>query len=278
MTPIPRAVALGGLTLTLGCGDTPVFRPDALTAVAPLSTEQVNRLGALRIFFGHQSVGGNLMDGLADLAREGEPMPLTVARTLHLESGAAGIVAHEWVGENGAPTSKLVAVGEALAGPARAANVVLVKFCYSDFGADTDPDALFTAYQRQIAAWQVRFPGVTFVHVTAPTVRPEGVATRWLRTLRGRFTMQARAVKVARYNARLREAYGGRAPVFDLAAFEAEGPDGSSSRRQLGGLDVPLLYPAFTNDGEHLNEIGRRAVARRFLHVLADSVAPIVGR
>lgn len=278
MTPIPRAVALGGLTLSLGCGDTPVFRPDALTAGSALSTEQVNRLGALRIFFGHQSVGGNLMDGLADLAQEGEPQPLAVARTLQVDRAAGGVVAHQWVGENGAPTSKLAAVGEALSGPARAANVVIVKFCYSDFGADTDPDALFAAYQGQIAAWQASFPGVTFVHMTAPTVRPEGMATRWLRTLRGRFTMQARAVKVARYNARLREAYGGREPVYDLAAAEAVGPDGSSSRGQLDGLDVPLLHPAFTNDGEHLNEIGRRAVARRFLHFLADSVAPNVVR
>lgn len=234
---------------------------------APLSAAQATRLGALRIFFGHQSVGGNLMDGLADLARDGggEQMPLAVTRTLRVDSAGRGVLSHEWVGENGAPATKLAAVGQALSGSARGANVAMVKFCYSDFQADTDPDALFAAYQAQVATWRTQFPDVRFVHVTAPTVRPEGMATRLLRTVRGRFTMRARAAKVARYNDRLREAYRGREPVIDLAAYEA-------------GPDVPFLNPAFTDDGEHLNELGRRTVARRFLHFLADSVAPLVDR
>ena len=263
MRTIPPVVALSA-TLTLGCGDTPVARSDVPGTTAALSTAQVNQLGALRIFFGHQSVGGNLMDGLADLARDGEPMPLRVARMSRVDGGSRGVLAHEWVGENGAPASKLVAVSEALADSARGANVAIVKFCYSDFQADTDPDALFTAYRDQIAAWRERFPHVTFVHMTAPTVRPEGAAARWLRTVRGRFTMRARAAKVGRYNERLRQAYAGSEPVFDLAALEAV----------AGGF----LNPVFTDDGEHLNARGRRTVARQFLHFLADSVAPSVGR
>jgi hypothetical protein len=270
VSTIPRVVALSGLTVTLGCGDTPVSRSHAPATDAALSTAQGDRLSALRILFGHQSVGGNLMDGLADLAREGEPLPLAVTRTLRVDSAGRGVIAHEWVGENGAPASKLAAVGAALSGTARGANVAIVKFCYSDFQAGTDPDALFAAYRDQIAAWQLRFPGVTFVHVTAPTVRPEGAAVRWVRTLRGRFTMRARAATVARYNERLREAYSGREPVIDLAAYEAAGPE--------GGVEAPFLHPAFTDDGEHLNDLGRRTVARRFLHYLADSVAPRVTR
>ena len=214
-------------------------------------------------------MGGNLVEGLADLAREGEPMPLVVTRGLRVDRGRRGVMAHEWVGENGAPASKLAAIGDALRGAARDANVAIVKFCYSDFQADSDPDALFTAYRDQIAVWRVSLPGVTFIHVTAPTVRPEGAVVGWVRTLRGRFTMRARAAKVARYNERLREAYGGRELVLDLAAYEAAGAE---------GLEVPFLDPAFTDDGAHLNELGRKTVARRFLHFLADSVVPLVGR
>lgn len=243
-------------------------RSDAPATGAALTAAQVVRLGSLRILFGHQSVGGNLMDGLSDLARDGEPMPLAVTRTLRVDSASPGkgMIAHEWVGENGAPASKLEAVAAALSGPARGANVAIVKFCYSDFQADTDPDALFVSYQERIASWRARFPGVTFVHVTAPMVRPEGAMTRLLRTVRGRFTMRARAAKVARYNERLRAAYQGREPVVDLAAYEAV------------GADAPFLYAEFTDDGEHLNELGRKTVARRFLHFLADSVAPLVDR
>lgn len=152
-------MALGVLTLTLGCGDTSVRSNDAAIEGRVLSTEQADRLAGVRILFGHQSVGGNLIDGLADLAREGEPVPLTVVRSLRLDSAMRGVIAHEWVGENGEPESKLAAVGDALAGSARAANVAIVKFCYSDFGADSDPDAIFRAYQQEIAAWQARFPG-----------------------------------------------------------------------------------------------------------------------
>jgi hypothetical protein len=258
VSTIPRVVLCVaiGLTLTLACGDSPV------NDVA-LTTAQAQRLGALRILFGHQSVGGNVIEGLADLARDGELMPLVVTRGLQVDSAGKGVIAHEWVGENGAPASKLAAVGDALAGPARGANVAIVKFCYSDFQADTDPDALFAVYRDQVTAWHARFPGVTFVHVTAPTVRPEGAAARLLRTLRGRLTMRARAAKVARYNERLREAYSGREPVIDLAAYESAGP---------------FLNPEFTDDGQHLNEVGRKVVARRVLGFLADSVAPRVSR
>lgn len=256
--------------MTLACGDPPVSGSDAPppTTGGALSAAQVARLGALRILFGHQSVGGNIIDGLSDIDRDGEPMPLAVTRALRVDSAppGKGVLAHEWVGENGAPESKLSAVGKALSGSAQGANVAVVKFCYSDFQADTDPDALFAGYQAQIAVWQARYRGVTFVHVTAPMVRPEGVAMGLLRTLRGRFTMRGRAAKVARYNERLRAAYRGREPVFDLAAYEAAGPD------------APFLHAAFTDDGEHLNAVGRRVVAGRFLHFLADSVAPLVDR
>jgi lysophospholipase L1-like esterase len=82
--------------------------------------------------------------------------------------------------------------------------------------------------------------------------------------------MRARAAKVARYNERLRAAYHGREPVFDLAAYESAGGG--------GGADAPFLHAAYTDDGEHLNELGRKTVARRFVHFLADSVAPLVDR
>ena len=278
MSRPPLAALLGGLALILGCGDSRVSTLTPPPTDLPLTVDQAARFQGLRIVFGHQSVGGNLVDGLSRLATAGEPVPLSIQRTLQVEGASPGVLAHEWIGENGAPASKLAAFGAALDGPARGANVGIVKFCYSDFGPETDPEGLFQEYARQVREWQSLHPGITFVHITAPAVRPEGTVSRWVRTLRGRMTMRERATKVARYNARLREAYAGREPVFDLAAHEAAGPSGRATGFRAGGTEVPLLHPAFTDDGEHLNGPGRVAVARKFLRFLADSVSAAVVR
>jgi len=59
---------------------------------------------------------------------------------------------------------------------------------------------------------------------------------------------------------------------------------GANLKPSSGHLSIKVVRgvsdanSAFTDDGEHLNDVGRRTVARRFLHFLADSVAPLVDR
>ena len=66
-----------------------------------------DRVSHARVYFGHQSVGANIMDGLADLQRQiGQP----VIRIGDLDSiGLStdkGILLHTKIGENQKPDSK----------------------------------------------------------------------------------------------------------------------------------------------------------------------------
>ena len=71
------------------------------------------------------------------------------------------------------------------------------------------------------------------------------------------------------YNERLRGFYGGREPFFDLAHRQSLGPDGRIVTVPHRRSRVPILARAWTSDGGHLNEEGRRRVAAGFLVALA---------
>jgi hypothetical protein len=221
------------------------------------------------VLFGHQSVGANVIEGVQELAaREG--IPLRVAQADPAAEPAATFL-HAFVAENGDPERKLRSFAQALqAWPAGGPDLALVKLCYVDFRADTDVRALFARYAAAVAELSARYPGTTFVHVTAPltTVQggPKALAKRLLRRPPAGVAENARREA---YNALLREAYAGRAPVFDLALVESTRPDGRRETVSWGGHAVPVLVAAYTDDGGHLNRVGRLRAARALVEALA---------
>jgi len=222
-----------------------------------------------KIFFGHQSVGRNIIEGLRQLAaREGVPLEIGDE-----DEGAAGpaIFTHGAVARNGDPVLKLQSFSGALAsGPPAGVDTALVKFCYVDFSSETDVAALFTRYQDTVAALKARYPRTTFVHVTAPLTAVPGGPKEFLKRLLGR--PPAGAAENGRredYNALVRRAYQGREPLFDLAAVESTRPDGSRVTVDLDGRAVPVLFPAYTYDDGHLNGEGQLRAARELVSVIA---------
>jgi hypothetical protein len=77
----------------------------------------------------------------------------------------------------------------------------------------------------------------------------------------------------AEFNDLMRQTYGGREPVFDLAAAEATFPDGARELHLLHGRQIEALAHSYTDDGGHLNAIGRVQVARSLAATLGSLVA-----
>lgn len=262
-----------GLLVLTACKEPSVPQSTAaVPAAQDLSAAQQDKLKARRIFFGHQSVGGNVMDGLGRLAASGAPMPLKVEKTLSLDSSQAGVLAHEWIGENEHPKTKLEALEAAVRGPASGAEIVMFKFCYTDFGRGVDPAQVFAAYRDEVRALQALRPGMTMVHITTPVPEPEGTLSYMVRKARGKMTLRERIAKINNYNDLLRQEFGGKEPVFDLALLESLGPDGGQASLADGGHELNVLNPAWSADGSHLNEAGRTTIARQLLVFLADSL------
>jgi lysophospholipase L1-like esterase len=242
--------------------------PRAGAADATLKSD-LERVAQRSIYFGHQSVGENLLDGLRDLALEAG-VPLRIAEARSASALKPGTFGHTFVAENGDPLRKLRSFEQAMGPQPAPVDIAFVKFCYVDIDAATDAKALFGRYRAAIDGLRAKHPGTTFVHVTLPLTEEQGGARALAKRLLGRApggTIEN--LRREEYNALLRRAYAGREPLFDLARVESTAPDGSAVRVQWNGREAPALAAAYTDDGGHLNAVGRRRAARELVSVLA---------
>lgn len=230
----------------------------ALMTVSSLATADLRRdletVAQRRVFFAHQSVGANILEGVRELAGRG---------------GVRVRIDDTYVERNGEPLRKLANFADAL-GEGSRYDIALVKFCYVDVNAATDAAALFARYRAAIDQLRKRNPRTTFVHVTLPlTTVQTGMKALAKRALGRDPSGTVENVRREQYNALLRKTYAGREPLFDLARLESTGPDGAAVTVSWHHAVAPALSPAWTDDGGHLNEAGRLRAARELLRVLA---------
>lgn len=236
---------------------------------AAVSAEELEQVTRTRVFFGHQSVGANVLDGVpAVFTAHGVATPAVLeSRTAPARAG--GSITHALIGTNEDPLGKIKDFDSIMrGGMAEQVDVAMMKLCYIDIRSDSDVDALFTAYRDTLAALQGDYPGVRFVAVTVPLTTEPSVKTR-VKSLVKRDDRFGRAenVRRERLNALLRREYGdGR--LFDIAAVESTAPDGSRSRGSHQGEDYYSLYGGYAADLGHVNEDGARRAATAWLRVV----------
>jgi hypothetical protein len=259
------------LLAAAGCEET-LVKSDVPAAPLPaVSAAALERLAHKRIYFGHQSVGYNLVDGLKAVAAE-RSLPLRVVETRKASDLQPGTFAHSANGKNEEPLTKIRDFAQTLDGDLGAnVDIAFFKFCYIDFTPGADVQKLFTEYRAALAHLRVAHPAVRFVHVTAPLTVVAAGPKAWLKGLLGKKPWGADANVVReRFNNLLRKEYGGKEPLFDLAAVEASRPNGTVQTFRLDGASYPALTPAYASDGKHLNDAGARWAAAHLLATLAS--------
>ena len=231
-------------------------------AADPVLHASLQRVAHERVFFGHQSVGANILQGVKELSvAEGVPV----------------FIKDKFVPENGEPLRKLESF-KAFVGAGSKYDVALVKFCYVDINADTDAAALFDQYRRAINELRAGNPRTVFVHATLPLTTVQAGPKAWVKRLIGRSPYgTVENVRRDEYNRLLRATYAGREPIFDLARIESTAPDGTLVTVTWNGITAPALSQAYTSDGGHLNARGRQLAAREFLAVLAQASSQKIG-
>jgi len=245
--------------------------PQKLRRLADVPAEAWTRLQGKTIFFGHQSVGSNLVSGLQELEAGHKSLHLNIVATKDANKIVGPMLAHAPVGKNHYPESKIAEFQELLEGGlGEKADIAFFKFCYVDLKKTSDPDALLTVYGKAMDGLKARFPRVAFVHVTVPLRAPEKGLKEGIKRLLGRSPELDDNRVRARYNHLLRERYSGKEPLFDLALYETLGPEGLRHYSLRNGQEVPVLVPSYTDDGGHLNPMGRRQVAEQLLIELLD--------
>ena len=243
-----------------------------VAAERALLGDQLSRLARSKVFFAHQSVGMDLLEGVREIAAGYPEIPLHVA-----EDGARwdGGIRHAFVHENGAPEMKLAVFRQALdSGIGAIADVAVLKLCYSDFITTTDPVALFATYQKTMAAIRHDHPRLAVLHMTVPltTVAGRASAGAAVKRLLGR-PLAGLAENSVReeFNQLIRHANAGTSTVFDLARLESTAPTGERDLRPWSGRLVPCLHAAYTTDGGHLNASGRLRFGRALIASFASS-------
>ena len=236
--------------------------------------EAFSVLKSKRVFFGHQSVGSNILRGIESLASDDSTLALTL---VHLEDSTRlpiSFFAERQIGENSKPNTKCADFQKILEVQLKGkVDVAIMKFCYVDITADTDVEGMFQTYCSTIDTLRAHLPSVTFVHATVPlTFGP----ARWKqiisRILGKTISSEVSNVKRNRYNSMVRARFAGD-PIFDLESVESTYPDGSRESFSVGGKEYYSLVPAFSGDGTHLNLEGSRRAGRTLVEALAGAIA-----
>jgi hypothetical protein len=230
------------------------------------------KLGEKRIYFGHQSVGYNIVEGISDVLKANPQIKLNIIETNNAVDFSVPIFAHSQVGKNEDPKSKCEAFADLMErGMGEGIDIAFLKFCFVDVTGKTDVNRLVAEYGSTINALKKRYPKVTYVHITVPLMTVQTGPKGWIKKLIGR-PIGGYEDNIGRgeYNRKLRSEYGRKDPLFDLAALESTFPDGKRCTFSAGGKAYETLVPEYTDDGGHLNQKGRRWVAEQFLVFLAN--------
>jgi hypothetical protein len=248
-------------------------------AATTITAEDLSAAAQVKVFFGHQSVGMNLIDGTAGVyAARGLAAPEVIQVDLAagpsaLPGGAEGFLAHAYIGRNEEPMEKIHDFDAALRGGlAHQIDVALMKLCYVDITSHTDVEALLQHYRGTLAALERDFPEVTFLHVTTPLTTELGLKRAIkgaIKKMLGRAeTNRADNAARERMNRLMRTEYGPDR-LFDLAAAESTAPDGTRVSGRVGGQPYHALYDGYASDDGHLDAAGSQHVVAGLLGLVA---------
>ena len=237
-----------------------------------VSSVEWEKIAAKKIYFGHQSVGYNIMSGVSELARDNGAQPVNIKETKNASDFNQPVVAHSAIGKNNDPLSKIndfKAVMES--GVGDVVDIAFFKFCYVDITRDTDIDKVFTRYAETMVYLEGKYPSVTFVYSTVPLrVSSSGAKTAIKKMLGRTSSDEEDNIKRNRLNQILAERYGRGGRLFDLARYEAARIGGGDIFFESNGKKYYSLNPEYTDDGKHLNALGAKIIGTELLRFLSS--------
>jgi hypothetical protein len=254
----------------IGCEQQTSNKQIAHTSLHAVPISAWKQLSKKKIYFGHQSVGNNILDGMRDVMQDNPQIALNIAEYHTMTDLKSSVFAHALIGKNFDPKSKIDAFSSNLrAGVGNEVDIAFVKLCFVDMLTQTYTAKVFEYYKHTMEDMKHKFPKTTFIHFTVPLTSQQTWLKEIIKGLIGKVNLYDN-VKRNEFNAMLRREYAGREPFFDLAKLESTFPDGRQSTFTRDGNVYASLVPDYTNDGGHLNETGRRRVAEHLLVYLVQ--------
>ena len=245
-----------------------------LTSLNDIPKSAWEKLASKKIYFGHQSVGFNIIDGIKDLMKENPFIQLNIVETNNSKDFDKPIFAHSRVGQNMDPYSKCNAFSEFIRkGIGEKVDIAFFKFCYVDITEKYDPNKIFNYYNNTLTKLWSQYPTVKFIPVTIPLVVTQKGIKAWIKKLINR-PIKGCMDNIVRnqFNRLLRDNYNNKQPIFDLSLIESTHLNGSRSFFSKDNKIYFSLVHEYSYDGGHLNKLGRKHVAEQLLISLAKLV------
>lgn len=237
-----------------------------------IKTECIRTINSHRILFAHMSVGDDILNGLVLANSESkEPIAIHHIEALsQLDTQNAGI-SHIKIGANTQPFQKLSNFRQFLLSNnnGQSFDYVGIKFCYVDITNKTDIHALLNEYNALVKDVIMRYPHIKFVHFTVPLTTHYGSLKNRIKTL---ILGDQDNIKRNTYNELLCETYSNKA-IIDIALFESSYPDSSRMKHSYFKAKHNSLIPAYTTDGGHLNDLGKKRVAVPFVESICKALS-----
>jgi len=232
---------------------------------------EINKIDKLNIYFGHQSVGYNIIQGLNDIIKSIPDSQLNIIDIDQTREVSGSYFAHSKIGYNRQPRTKCDNLILRLNDPIlKDVDIILSKFCYVDFNSDTNVDELFDYYSKTVADIKKNFPDKIFVHITVPLTTIQSDWKASIKKMLGKpLSGVVENVKRNKFNELIKNTYSSE-PIFDLSMIESTYPDSSKETFNYDGKKYYALIPDYTNDGGHLNNLGSKIAARELIRVIAE--------
>lgn len=254
-----------------GCREMSAVKPIQMDKeLSIIESRGIDALKNTKIFFGHASVGYNIIDGLENIRTSNDRFAEIMIRELKSGDGinTQGIY-HSVNGENGFPKTKIDGFRNFLreGGNGNRLDIAFFKFCYVDFDRNSDIKEIFDYYSKSIDEVKKEFPNLKIMHVSTPLY-----AHAWgLKGFVKSFVSEDTAnIKRNEFNRLLVNKYKDLDPIYDLAIIESTLQDNTRVSFERKGEIFFSLAKQYTDDGGHLNEFGKFYAAKELLNVLCD--------
>lgn len=232
--------------------------------IKQVDAQVINSISNKKIYFGHQSVGANLIKGI-ELINRKTGNKLTINESKNIVNAN---INHFYLGENEKPYSKLKEFEDLIKVHSTDIDIAYMKFCYVDFNENTDVIELFSSYSNSIDKLEKTFPNIHFIKSTVPIrVINTSLKAKIKRLLGLDVWGDKQAIKRDEYNQLVRDKYGSGL-LFDIANFESYA-NGVHNTVYVNGHSYQSLIKSISSDGSHLNSIGSEYIASEFLQLVS---------
>jgi hypothetical protein len=234
---------------------------------------KLEKLSKKRIYYGHRSIGNNIITGIRDLMKENSQIKFNIIKPGDRVNHKEGFFMHSMISQNASPKS-IADDYEKLMSEVSGEYFDIVFIRYTPFYDKSDLKDIFADYKETLRLLKNKYPKTIFVHGTFPLNRSKTSWKTWIKKIFGKKDIweYEQNIKVNEFNKLLRKEYYAKEPFFDIAKFQSTYPNGKRSTFTKDGKTYFHTVSDYTYDGVHLNERGRKIVAEQLLMLFADVI------